>query len=58
MSGSPIIQDGKLIGERSVLRFGRRSQFCKSFVRTMPAAATAADKSLLVRSLLSEQNTP
>ena len=30
----------------------------KSFVRTMPAAATAADKSLLVRSLLSEQNTP
>ena len=45
-------------GERSVTRLGRRSHVFRSFVLTMPAAATAAERSLDVVSLLSEQNTP
>lgn len=47
-----------LLGLRLVTRFGRRSQVLRSLVRTMPAAATAADRSLTEVSLLSEQNTP
>ena len=45
-------------GLRRVTRLGSRSQVLRSRVRTMPAAATAADRSGLEASLLSEQNTP